>query len=165
MSFGLHLKRCSLFFEVRPIQEKREYVIVIDNDTLAHYDEFYFSIHKKAKKRPIEHPYHESINKWMIMKRPKMNALKQKWKDLIKWIVDNQGYSNLRIDRCEIRQVVYYNNNRRHDVDNSTPKFILDGLVDGGMVVDDDSKHICKLVLECLVDIERPRTELYITAY
>ena len=96
------------------------------------------------------------------MKRPMMNALKQRWKDFIRWFVEKQGYSNLRIEKCEVHQKIYYPTGRRHDNDNTTPKFILDGLVDGGMIVDDDSSHIVKLTLECAVDNERPRTELYI---
>ena len=129
---------------------------------LAEYEKHYFSIHPKAHKKPIAHPYHESINVWMIMKRPMMNALKQKWKDFIVWFVDNQGYTNLRIDKCEIEQTVYYPNNRRHDTDNSVPKFILDGLVQSGMIIDDDSSHIIKLQLKCKTDVKHPRTELLI---
>lgn len=137
-------------------------LLTIDNDTLSRYAEYYFSIHTKAYKKPIQHPYHESINVWMIMQRPMMNALKQKWKDFIRWLVDEQGYSNLRIAKCEINQTVYYPNRRRHDVDNSTPKFIIDGLVESGMILDDDSEHLTKLTLECKTDIQNPRTEILI---
>lgn len=98
----------------------------------------------------------------MIMKRPMMNALKQRWKDFVQWLVSEQGYSNLRIDRCEIHQKVFYPTNRRRDVDNSVPKFILDGLVESGMIIDDSSKHVVKIILECGVDSDNPRTELYI---
>lgn len=136
--------------------------LVIDNAVLDRYSEYYFSIHKRAKKRPIENPYHESINKWMIMRRPQMNAVKQKWKDLICWVVDTQGYTNLHIEKCEVEQSVFYGNARPHDVDNSVPKFILDGLVQSGMIVNDDCKHLRKLTLMCDVDKEYPRTELYI---
>lgn len=136
--------------------------LVIDNKVLEEYEKYYFSIHTKAKKKPIAHPYHESINVWMIMKRPMMNALKQKWKDFIVWFVDNQGYTNLRIDKCEIIQTVYYPNNRRHDPDNSVGKFILDGLVQSGLIIDDDSSHISQLTLRCKTDLKHPRTELLI---
>lgn len=138
------------------------YRIVIDNAVLEKYNEHYFSIHKRATKVPIPHPYHESINTWMIMRRPMMNGLKQRWKDAMKWIVNYLGYANLHIERCDISQIVYYETNRRHDTDNSVPKFILDGLVESGMIVDDDFKHVEKLTLECGVDPERPRTELII---
>lgn len=135
-------------------------LMTIDNNVLDLYAEYYFTQHPKAKNKPIKHPYHESINTWMIMKRPAMNSLKQKWKDFIKWFVNEQGYANLHIEECEISQTIYYPTNRRHDLDNSVPKFVLDGLVESGMVVDDDSKHITKLVLQCGYDNENPRTEL-----
>ena len=64
--------------------------------------------------------------------------------------------------KAEMEQTVYYPNHRRHDTDNSVPKFILDGFVDSGMVVDDDSEHISKLTLVCRVDVTHPRTELKI---
>jgi len=137
--------------------------MTIDNEVIDKYAEYYFSIHTRAKNKPIKNPYHESINQWMVMKRAMMNALKQKWKDFIKWFVEEQGYSNLHIEKCEISQKIYYPNHRRHDVDNSTPKFILDGLVESGMIVDDDSLHVTKLILECDVDTDNPRTELLIT--
>ena len=57
-----------------------------------------------------------------------MNALKQRWKDFIVWFIENKGYSNLHIEKWDLRFTTYYPNNRRHDVDNSCPKFILDGL-------------------------------------
>lgn len=137
--------------------------LVIDNSVLADYDEYYFSIHTKAKKKPIAHPYHESINVWMIMKRPMMNALKQRWKDFIVWFIDNQGYSNLHIDKCELSFATYYQTHRRHDVDNSVAKFLIDGLVESGFIIDDDSSHIKKITMECFVDSHNPRTEITVS--
>ena len=139
--------------------------LVIDNDTLNKYEKFYFRLHPRATKKPIEHPYHPLMNVWMIMKRPMMNALKQKWSDFIVWFIREQGYSNLRIERCDMKFVTYYQTNRRHDVDSNTPKFILDGFVKSGFVVDDDSKNITSLTLECGVDKNNPRTEIYIHIY
>lgn len=144
-------------------QEKNVIALVIDNDLLEKYADYYFTQHPKAKNKPIKYPYHESINIWMIMKRPMMNSLKQRWKAFIRWLVTEQGYTNLHIEKCEISQTVYYPNNRRHDIDNTVPKFILDGLVESGMIVDDDCKHITKLTLQCDIDIQHPRTELTIT--
>lgn len=91
-----------------------------------------------------------------------MNGLKQKWKDFIHWFVSDQGYDNLRVEQCEIVQTIYYPTNRRHDIDNSVPKFILDGLVESQMIVDDDCTHITKLTMMCKVDASNPRTELLI---
>lgn len=142
---------------------KKNILLVIDKPVLDEYSAYYFSIHTRATKRPIKNPYHESINSWMIMKRPAMNHLKQKWKGFVKWFVNEQGYANLRINKCEISQTIYYPNNRRHDLDNCVPKFVLDGLVESGMIIDDDSNHITKLTLQCGVDKEHPRTELLLT--
>lgn len=139
--------------------------LVIDNDVLEQYEAYYFAIHRKASKKPIAHPYHESINTWMIMKRPMMNALKQKWKDFIVWLIRAQGYANLHIEQCEVEQTVYYPNNRRHDIDNSVPKFILDGMVESGLILDDDWKVVRKITLCCCVDEDYPRTELLIKIF
>lgn len=136
--------------------------LTLTSDVLTVYEQHYFALHPRAKKKPIAHPYHESINQWMIMKRSMMNALKQKWKDFIVWFVGQQGYANLRIERCELSFRTYYGNNRRHDPDNSCPKFIIDGLCESGMLVDDDSRHVSKITLECFVDEENPRTEIMI---
>lgn len=137
--------------------------LIIDNNTLADYEKYYFANHPKAKKKPIENPYHPTLNQWMIMKRPMMNALKQKWKDFICWFIDNQGYSNLHIDKCEMKFVTYYKTNRKHDIDNSIGKFIIDGFVESGFIVDDNSEHITSLTLECYVDKDNPRTEIEVS--
>lgn len=134
--------------------------IIIDNNTLSEYEKYYFKQHPKASKKPIANPYHESINVWMIMKRPMMNALKQRWKDFICWLMDSRGYSNLHIDKCDIKVKTFYKTNRRHDVDNSVIKFILDGFSESNFIVDDDSKHVKSLLLECFVDKDNPRTEI-----
>lgn len=99
------------------------------------------------------------------MKRPMMNALKQRWKDFIEWVISDQGYANLRITRCDMRFDTYYPTNRRHDTDNSCPKFIIDGLCQSGFIVDDDSWHLHKLTLLCHVDKEWPRTVITVRVY
>lgn len=134
--------------------------LVIDNNTLLDYEEYYFKLHPRATKRPIETCHHPSINQWMIMKRPMMNALKQKYKDFMVWFIEQQGYTNLHIDKCEMKFTTYFSTNRRHDVDNTTPKFILDGMAESGFIIDDDSKHLTSLTLECDIDKEYPRTEI-----
>ena len=139
--------------------------LVIDTDTLEKYERFYFRLHPKATKKPIENPYHPTMNIWMIMKRPMMNALKQRWKDFIVWFIKEQGYANLHIEKCEMKFTTYYKTNRRHDVDAACPKFILDGFAESGFIIDDDSKHLTSLLLECHVDKENPRTEIAVIIY
>lgn len=96
------------------------------------------------------------------MKRPQMNALKQKWKEFIAWLVANSEYGNIHIEQCELKFITYYGTARRHDIDNGCPKFIIDGLCESGFIVDDDSKHITSLTMQCFVDTENPRTEIEI---
>lgn len=136
--------------------------LTIDNSTLDRYAEYYFALHPRAKKRPIKNPYHESINTWMIMRRAMMNALKQKWKEFIIWFANDAGVSMLCIKKCIITQTVYYPSHRRHDTDNSVPKFILDGLVEARVIEDDDMNCVTELRLRCDICEENPRTEIKI---
>ena len=78
------------------------------------------------------------------------------------YYLNRQVYSKLHIEKCEMRFITYYKTNRRHDVDAACPKFILDGFAESGFIVDDDSKHLTSLVLECYVDKDNPRTEIYV---
>lgn len=136
--------------------------LVIDADTLSRYNDHYFELYPRRRKPPISQPYHESINKWMILRRPQMNMLKQNWKDFIIWLISDAGFADMKIDKCEIYQKVYFPTTHRADLDNTVPKFILDGIVESGMIVDDSYIHIRKLVMEADYDKNRPRTELVI---
>ncbi len=137
-------------------------ILTIDNTTLQKYNSYYFKKFPKRKKEPIKSPTHPSINKWMIMKRPMMNDLKQKWKDFIVWFVEENGLTNKRIEKCSITFISYFKTKIRKDCDNTVPKFLLDGLVESGFIVDDDSQHLESLTLKCGYDKENPRTEILI---
>ena len=50
-------------------------ILTIDQKTLDLYTKYYFLEHPRAKKIPIEKPWHPSINTWMILPRIQMNAL------------------------------------------------------------------------------------------
>jgi Holliday junction resolvase RusA-like endonuclease len=141
----------------------QEIKLVIDNDILQKYNSYYFKLYPKRKKQPIETPTHPSINKWMIMKRPQMNDLKQKYKDFIIWFVEDNGLTNKKIEKCEMTFVSYFKTKIRKDVDNTVPKFILDGMSEAGLIIDDDSLHLESLTLKCGYDKDNPRTEIYIT--
>lgn len=134
--------------------------IIIDQNSLDRYANYYFHKHPRAYKPPIAEPHHESINKWMIMKRPQMNAVKQKWKDYIVWLIQDLGYDGMNIQKCRMKFTTYFKTNVRHDLDNQVPKFILDGFSESGLIVDDDNKHLVSLTLECGVDKYNPRTEI-----
>ena len=139
-----------------------EYKLVIDNTILDEYSSYYFKRHPRARKKPIEHPYHPSINVWMVLPRIQMNDLKQKWKDFVVWWIKKLGYSNLMLDKVEMTSIVYMPTRRRADTDNTCPKAILDGFTEAGFWVDDDGKHLTSLTLKVDYDKDNPRTEFYI---
>lgn len=134
-------------------------ILTIDQKTLDLYTKYYFLEHPRAKKIPIEKPWHPSINTWMILPRIQMNALKQKWKEFVKFWVKINKMDNRQLDNFDLVVTVFFNTKRRHDVDNLTPKFILDGLTEAGTIVDDDEKHLHSLTLKTGYDKENPRTE------
>ena len=45
--------------------QNKKISLVIDDEVLQKYSDYYFSIHTKAHKIPLPHPYHESINVWI----------------------------------------------------------------------------------------------------
>lgn len=137
-------------------------ILTIDNSVLEKYNSYYFKKFPKRKKKPIESPTHPSINKWMIMRRPMMNALKQAYKEFIIWFVEEQELTNKKIEKCTMTFISYFKTKIRKDCDNTVPKFILDGLADAQLIVDDDSLHLTSLTLQCGYDKENPRTEIII---
>ena len=138
-------------------------ILILDKSVLDKYNNYYFSLHPKAKKVPIEKPRHPSINQWCILPRIQMNALKQKWKDAMIWWINDLGYQNMHLDDFELEVCVYFDTKRRVDTDNQCPKFILDGWSESGFILDDDGKHLRSLTLKTGYDKENPRTEFIIT--
>ena len=140
-----------------------EYRLTIDQQLIDEYADFYFKQHPRARNKPIEHPYHESINKWFVMQRPQMNALKQKWKDFGCWWMEKLGYSGLKLEKFQMTFITYLNSHRRLDPDNTVPKFILDSFTEAGFIVDDDGQHLLSLTLKTDYDKENPRTEIIVS--
>ena len=139
-----------------------EIKLILDQNVLDQYNKYYFRLHPRASKKPIDRPLHPSMNTWMRLPRMQMNQLKQKWKDLICWWIDSLGYSDLNIDKYTLECMTYMPTKRRFDPDNSSIKFIADGLVDSGFLVDDSGDHMEALILKTGYDKEWPRTEITI---
>lgn len=143
------------------IETSENYIkLILDNKVLERYNTYYFLEHPRAKKKPIEKPYHPSINTWGILPRIQMNALKQKWKDFVCFWMKLEKLENKKLDSFNITITVFFDTKRRHDVDNQVPKFILDGFTEAGFIVDDDEKHLHSLTLKTGYDKENPRTEI-----
>ena len=145
------------------VETSENYIkLILDNKVLERYNTYYFLEHPRAKKKPIEKPYHPSINTWCILPRIQMNALKQKWKDFVCFWMRLEKLENKKLDNFDITITVFFDIKRRHDVDNQVPKFILDGFTEAGFIVDDDEKHLHSLTLKTEYDKENPRTEIEI---
>jgi Holliday junction resolvase RusA-like endonuclease len=98
----------------------------------------------------------------MVMKRPQMNNEKQKWKEFIIWIVNKYNLQNQNIKNAKITYTYYMPTKRRFDLDNMTPKFINDGLVESGLLTDDSVFCINPIVLNGGYDKSNPRVEMLI---
>ena len=141
---------------------EKQITLVFDDDILEKYLEHYFKLYPKRKKKPIDSPLHPSINKWFIMKRPQMNDFKQRWKDFTVWVVQYYGYENLQIDKCSITYKFYYPTKHRQDNDNRSPKFLNDGLVESGLLIEDDYQHLNPTIIWGGYDKDYPRMEVII---
>lgn len=141
-----------------------EYKLILDYSVLEKYNQHYFKLHPKAKKIPIQKPYMDSINQWMILPRIQMNARKQIWKNFVVWWLNDLGYSGLMLEKVELEVIVYRDTKRLADIDNiCCTKFFQDGLVEGRFIVDDNYSHLTKLTLHADYDKEYPRTEFIFT--
>lgn len=58
-----------------------------------------------------------------------------------------------------VRIDYYFNSARRHDADNYSGKYLLDGLTKAGVIVDDDLAHIATAI-HGHIDRKNPRTEI-----
>jgi len=96
------------------------------------------------------------------MKRPQMNDLKQKWRDFTVWVVKQYDCENLQIDKCTITYKFYFPTKRKQDTDNRSPKFLNDGLVESGLLVEDDYNHVNPIAIWCGYDKDKPRMEVII---
>ncbi len=131
------------------IREKDEITIEFTEDLLDMWTKEYFKKHPRAKKKPIKSPSHDSLNTWIILRRPMMNLLKQNWKSFGQFVVEKHGLTNLGISKCKCRYVVYRDTSRRRDLDNTVPKLLLDSLTAeaSGLIVDDSYECITELTL------------------
>lgn len=139
----------------------RRYILMIDSETLVKYNRYYFNEYPKRKKEPIQSTIPPSLNQWMIMPRMQMNATKQKWKEFGIWLVNFYGCTNLKIEKARVTYIYYFPTRARHDADNYNCKFLGDALVQSGMLVDDDFKHI-EVTYRGFYSKENPRTEIII---
>ena len=143
----------------------KELHLTLDSSILAKYQACYFKKYPRRKKFPIVRPIHNSLNEWAIATSMKRNTLKQAWKEMIVWWIEYEHLSGLGLEEFELDMRVFMPSRRRADPDNYTPKFILDGFVEAGLLVDDDGTHLKRLSISTDYDKDNPRTEFKFTIY
>ena len=77
-----------------------------------------------------------------------------------------QQLKGVRITQPVMLEIVWYEKNKKRDIDNvaSGVKFILDGLVAAGVLINDSQKYVKGLVHSFAVDNLAPRIEIKIKA-
>ena len=142
----------------------KKYNITIDEKLLNEYYDYYFEEYPRRRVKPIKGIFPPSLNAFTAMKRIQQNNVKQKYKEFSKWMASYYGIANLQMEKIRIDYKFYFGDRRRRDMDNMmiTPKFINDGLVDAGVMIDDDGKHLHIGFEPFKYDKEHPRIEMEI---
>ena len=85
-------------------------------------------------------------------------AAKTTWTNAVLWAIRAAKAAPERpYARADVTITYYFGNRNRHDADNYSGKFLLDGLTRGGVIVDDDLKHITTAIRGAY-DAGKPRT-------
>tara|TARA_R100000789_G_C2964159_1_gene138821 strand:+ start:87 stop:449 length:363 start_codon:yes stop_codon:yes gene_type:complete len=97
---------------------------------------------KKTNKWSFEIPdVHPSLNIWTNMHWTKKSVLKKYWENMVWALAREAGLK--KIDKPVWIFIQYYHPRRTVDLDNYTPKFILDGLK--SFIKDDNIQWIQKI--------------------
>jgi len=92
-------------------------------------------------------------------------AATKKYRRIAKEAVEAEQIDTAPWAKVLVEVTFFHKTNHRRDPDNSTGsiKAVYDGIVDSGLVPDDDKKHMRRQEPDYLVDKESPRVELTIT--
>lgn len=102
---------------------------------------------------------HPSLNRWTNWHYRKKHQVKKDWKDEICLLLIK--YKRLQLEKAKV-SITYYTPNYRSDKENYAPKFIMDGLVKSGLLVD-DNRNIVKPTWDFgFANTEDQRTEITI---
>ena len=102
---------------------------------------------------------HPSLNKWTHWHWAKKKRVKDEFKQEI--ILKCNKYQQPKIEKANVEVLYYFDNKHRRDRDNYVPKFILDGLVEAGVIQDDNDNDIF-INWKLLYDKSNPRTEIIV---
>lgn len=97
-------------------------------------------------------------------KRWEYAAKKKEWSELILNVCRaSKVIPKQPLSKATVRLTYYFKTRVRHDPDNYSGKFILDGLVNAGIITDDSFNNIT-LLLSGDYDKNNPRTEIEVTS-
>lgn len=102
---------------------------------------------------------HPSLNSWTRWHWAKKNRIKKDWVEEIGWLVKTKAKQ--KYEKALVEIIYYFDNKHKRDKDNYAPKFIMDGLVEAGVITDDNTDDIF-LNWKLKYDKENPRTEIII---
>lgn len=102
-----------------------------------------------------------SLNKWSRMHWAKAAEIKRQWEADVYYTAYSQR-PKTPFKYAKITITYFFKTKQRHDLDNYTPKFILDGLVKAKILLDDRAEYIGMTELIQEYDKERPRTVIII---
>lgn len=102
-----------------------------------------------------------SLNIWKNWHWAKQNRYKQEMYDAVRLLA--LAMKLPKFERATIQVIYYHATNRRRDpADNYAPKFLMDALVRGGILVDDNGDLVKVMPVVMEFDREKPRTEVFI---
>ena len=92
-------------------------------------------------------------------------AATKKYRRLACEAVEAERIETMPWNRVVVTAAFFYATNRRRDTDNAmgSLKSVYDGIIDSGLVPDDDNKHMRRGEPEFNITFESPRVELTIT--
>ena len=102
-----------------------------------------------------------SLNKWSRMHWAKAAEIKRQWEADVYYTAYGQRPKE-PYKKAKVTITYFFKTKQRHDLDNYTPKFILDGLVKAHILLDDRAEYIGMAELIQGYDKENPRTEIII---
>lgn len=105
---------------------------------------------------------HPSINTWKAWHYHKYNLEKKRWAEMIYYIC-----LGAKLVEGEVHVTVkyFFKDKRKRDIDNYSPKLIMDGLVGAKIIEDDNSNVVRRISVEMDYDKDNPRTEVIVTPY
>ena len=139
-----------------------EIKLIIDNDVLDKYHEYYFKKYPKRKAIPIKKIIPPSLNDWTSMIRMAQADLKKKYKEFAIWLAEYYKINNLNLENSCITYTFYFKDKRRRDFDNLllTPKLLNDGFVEANVLVDDSGDKLRLIFDPFQHDKLNPRVEM-----